>query len=254
MSLNAVRFTCTSLAGTNLVGQLKMDANGYRLITLGGLNVYNSVGQYYDYEGARELFESSSSLMRKIKRGVLKSEIGHPKREPGMSDDAFIRRCLAIYEENTCAHIKEVYLDFESVKDEQGRPVVAIMGWVKASGVKGDFLEKSLSNPDENVCFSIRSFTDDKRIGGVTRRTIKEIVTWDYVNEPGISIAEKFKSPALEMFGEEMTKHQIDRSMQDKSIGVATESVMMSVDQLYRSMGWSVPAGELIARPSYTKW
>lgn len=254
MSLNAVRFTCTSLAGTNKVGQLKMDANGYRLITLGALNVFNSAGQYYEYEGAKELFESSSSLMRKIARGVLKSEIGHPKQLPGMSDDAFIRRCMSIYEPETCAHIKEIYLDFESVKDERGQPVIAIMGWVKASGVKGDFLERSLSNPDENVCFSIRAFTDDKRVGGVTRRVLKEIITWDYVNEPGIAVAEKFKSPALEMFSLDMSRRQIDRSLQNENIGMATESVMLTADQLYKAMGWTAVPGETIVRPNYTKW
>lgn len=254
MSLNAVRFTCTSLAGTNKVGQLKIDTNGYRLITLGGLNVYNSAGQFYEYEGAKALFEQSSSLMRKIKRGVLKSEIGHPKQLPGMSDDAFIRRCLSIHESETCAHIKEVFLDFESVKDEQGKPVIAIMGWVKASGVKGDFLERSLANPDENVCFSIRAFTDDKRVGGVTRRVLKEIITWDYVNEPGIGIAEKFKSPALEMFDTDMSRHSIERAMSNSKLGVATESALMTVSDLYQSMGWSAPEGSKIVRPSYTNW
>jgi len=254
MALNAVKFTCTSLAGTNKVGNLKMDANGYRLITLGALNVFNSAGQFYEYEGAKELFTSSSSLMRRIGRGVLKAECGHPKKEVGMSDDAFARRCLSIYESETCAHIKEVYLDFDNVKDEKGQPVIAIMGWVKASGVKGDFLERSLANPDENVCFSIRAFTDDYRDKGIVKRILREIVTWDYVNEPGIAFAEKFKSPALELYDVEVTRGQLERATTGETYGIATESVIMTAQQLFSAMGWDTPKGSVIARPSYTSW
>jgi hypothetical protein len=255
MGLNSVKFTCTSLAGTNKVGLLQKDANGYFKIVLGALNVYNSAGQFYVFEQAKELFVSSSALMRRVQRGVLRSELGHPKKLPGMSDDAFAHRCLSIYEENVCAHIKSVELDFENVKDQNGRPVIAIVGWVCPSGPNAASLERSLNNPDENVCFSIRAFTDDFREQGIVKRILRQIVTWDYVNEPGISVAEKYKSPGLEEYNEVVTRGQLERAIASASMsGMAHESELMTANELFTSMGWSIPAGGNIARPAYMDW
>jgi outer membrane protein assembly factor BamD len=56
-SLNSVRFACTSLVGTNKTGMLRKDADGYYEVVVGALNVFNSAGEYYVYEKARQLFE-----------------------------------------------------------------------------------------------------------------------------------------------------------------------------------------------------
>ena len=68
----AVRFECTSLRGTNKKGLLPKDENGYRWMPIGGLNIFNSAGQYYTLEGARELFAESSQFNRRIQRGALR--------------------------------------------------------------------------------------------------------------------------------------------------------------------------------------
>ena len=164
---NSVRFACTSLAGTNKVGNLKKDENGYYEVVVGALNVFNSAGQFYVYEQAKQLFESSSQLMRRVSRGSLRGEYGHPKMLPGMSNEQFANRVMSIHEENTCCHHKEITLDFDRVKDDQGKPVIAIISKVFPSGPMGAALERSLNNPNENVCFSIRAFTDDYRDGGI---------------------------------------------------------------------------------------
>ena len=146
MALNQIKFACSALAGTSKVGNLKQNENGYWPIIVGALNVFNSAGQYYVYEQAKELFESSSQLMRRVSRGALRGECGHPKMLPGMTNDQFANRIMSIYEENVCCHHKSLTLDFDNVKDEQGKPVIAIISEVMPSGPMGPQLEKSLRN------------------------------------------------------------------------------------------------------------
>lgn len=254
--MNVVRFACTSLAGSSKVGNLKQDENGYYEMVVGALNVFNSAGQFYVYEQAKELFQSSSQLMRRVSRGALRGEYGHPKPQPGMSNDMFANRIMSIHEENVCCHHKEITLDFDRVKDAQGKPVIAIISKVMPSGPMGPALEKSLKNPSENVCFSIRAFTDDFREGGVTKRVLKTIVTFDAVNEPGISFAEKFQSPVLESMkedGHSFSRGDIERGVKAANMhGLATESVMLTADELFRTCGWKT-SSELM-KPSYLKW
>ena len=250
---NSVRFACTSLAGTNKVGNLKKDENGYYEVVVGALNVFNSAGQFYVYEQAKQLFESSSQLMRRVSRGSLRGEYGHPKMLPGMSNEQFANRVMSIHEENTCCHHKEITLDFDRVKDDQGKPVIAIISKVFPSGPMGAALERSLNNPNENVCFSIRAFTDDYRDGGICKRVLKTIVTWDLVNEPGIASAEKFKSPALEAMSEHtFSRGEIERGVNAaRTAGFAQESAVLTASELFASMAWDVPQS---AKPSWAKW
>ena len=254
---NMVRFACTALSGSNKVGRLTADENGYYTTVVGALDVFNSVGQYYAYEGARELFEQSSQFMRRVKKGNLMGEQGHPKFQPGMTDSQFAQRILSIYEENVCCHHKEIFLDFDNVKDEEGRPVIAIMSKVKPSGPHGAALRESFENPDENVNFSIRAFTDDfpDRSRGYTRRILRTIVTWDRVTEPGISVAQKFKSPSLEM--ERLVEHHFSRATMRRSLeeaqlsGVAQECAILTGKELFQTLGWDLVPG---AKPAFLDW
>lgn len=243
--MHSLRFGCTSLIGRNKTGHLPQDENGYYEIVVGGLNVYNAANQYYPYEAARELFEESSSLMRRVKRGVLRAEYGHPKRN-GLGEQAFISRVMNIHEEMVCGHHKELWLDFDRVKDDQGRPVIAIMSRFLPGGPYGEVLSKQFKNKDENVCFSIRSFTEDTMSrGGIVNRALRQVITFDYVNEPGIIHAEKYRSPALEgLYDEEIVLHRDDfiaaAKIAHRRDPVATESVTMSLDELFKTMKWSV--------------
>lgn len=257
MSYNSVRFACTSLAGVNKAGTLKKDDQGYYEVVVGALNVFNSAGQFYVYEQAKELFSSSSQLMRRISRGALRGEYGHPKLVPGMSNDQFANRVMSIYEDQVCCHFREITLDFDRVKGEDGKPVIAIVAWVTPSGPNGPALQKSLDNHNENVCFSIRAFTDDYREGLLTKRILRTIVTWDYVNEPGIAVAEKFKAPSLEnLLDKSFSRGEIERSvkMARQAHGVATESVLLTADELFASMGWSMAVESASQKPAYLNW
>lgn len=238
---SSVRFTCTALKNTNKAGILPKDANGYRRITLGALNVFNSAGEYYVYDQARELFEKSSTLMRRVSNGRLRGELGHPIFQPGMKKADYMRRVVNIQEDNVSAHFAEICLDFDNLKDAEGRPIVGIVGLVRGAGPHGLALESSLDNPKESVCFSIRAFTDDKFEGGINRRILREIITWDQVNEPGIASAEKFKSTALESMNEIIIpRADIVKGINDMNFaGLACESAAaISANALLKSMGW----------------
>lgn len=196
-------FSCTSLMGTNKAGVLKPDENGYYTVVLGALDVYNSAGDFYPFESAKELFKESSSLMRRIKNGACRAEYGHPKKLPGMTDREFLSRILTIHEDKVCCHIKEVTMDYSNVKGADGKPVIAVIGKIKPSGPYGQILKEQLENKEENVCFSIRSLTKDVFDGRVNRKNLMQVICWDYVNEPGISVANKYQSPALESVNDE---------------------------------------------------
>ena len=252
--MDKIRFTCTRLANTGKKGIITPNADGYYDLVIGGLNMYNSAGMKYTaVKDVLDLFQNkSSSFRRKIERGALRGEVGHPKFLPGMSKDQFIDRIMTIDEKNVCCHFSEVYLDFDSFKNEDGSPIITIKGLVKPSGAQGAFLKEQLENPKENVCFSIRSFTDDYYEKGVLCRDIKNIITFDYVNEPGIHIAEKFKNPALEDLAHiTLTKADFDKSLQRQVVGVGKESAMMNMNELFASFGWSEKKKGL---PAHSNW
>lgn len=248
---NTIRFECTRL-GSQL-GRLKSDGQGGYVMPVGGLNVFNSAGQYYTFEAAKKLFEESSQFMRRVERAVVRAEVGHPVKEPGMSENDYIRRVLTIRESNVCAFHKEIWLDFNSIKDKNGKPVIAIMSRVCPSGPHAAMLERAFENPGENVCFSIRAFTRDYMQGGVMYRDLDTIVTFDYVNEPGIDFAEKFKAPSLE--AEVLDTSRFTRGQMTEAIssmrGVAQESTILTANELFTSLGWNASG---IEKSAFTNW
>jgi len=235
-----ISFACTALMGTNKVGELKPAEDGYYTVVLGALDFMNSAGQFYpNGASARELFKESSSFMRRIANGALRGEYGHPRLQPGMRMQEFMVRCNDILETNVSHHIRKVWVDYTSVKGPNGKPCVAILGEIKPTGPMGEALRQSLQNPSENVCFSIRSFTRDVPTNGVIHKHLVQIVTWDYVNEPGISVATKWRSPTLEGFEdiEASIEHLVAAAELQRSSAVSMESNgSASLDELVNKL------------------
>jgi hypothetical protein len=223
-----VKFTATKLVGTGKKGVLKPDADGYYEMVIGGLNTFNSAGEYYTLEGARALFEESSAFMRRVKNGCLKGEVGHPKRVPGMTMDQYVGRILSLDETNICCHFADIWLDPSyGQKNPQmnNSKLVAIVARLKPVGVRGEALRQALENGPENVCFSIRALTKDYFERGQTFRVLNQIVTWDWVTEPGIANATKYHSPALEDLEEQqILRSAIERVAHSHGSGLAIES------------------------------
>jgi hypothetical protein len=130
-----VMYTASKLAAGKK-GILPPDADGYYTMPVGALNVFNSSGQYYVLEGAKQLFDSSSIFQRRVANGCSKGEMGHPKREPKMTMDDYMTRILTIEETNVCCHFRKFWLDetFGKKNPQFKNPdMVAIMAELKPS-------------------------------------------------------------------------------------------------------------------------
>jgi hypothetical protein len=252
-------YSCTALNGTNKVGSLKPDADGYYTLVVGALNVENSAGAFYPYEPAKHLFDESSAFQRRIMNGSLHGECGHPRLAPGMSTRDFMARCMDVVETNICCHFKAIYLEHGTVRDERGRPMIAIIAKVKPAGPMGPALREALENPSQNVCFSIRSFTHDTMQGGRTYKNLKTIITFDWVMEPGISIAKKWFSPALESHHDMPVIPPMlnDIIRLQKAAGSGFESGGLAAESVVNDLGWGENGPILtqtVLRPASARW
>jgi len=199
--MDVVKFTETIFSNNSKSGILTPDSDNYYTVVLGALNTYNSAGEFYTAEGALQLFENSSHLMRRIKSGSLYIELGHPKKQPAMTIEDFYQRIVTIDEGNVCGHISEINLDFNYGKKNpqfNNSEMIAIIGKVKPAGFKANALQLALENPKQNAAFSIRGLTENKFKNGRVERILTNIITWDHVIEPGISVACKAHAPGLE--------------------------------------------------------
>lgn len=249
-----ISYSCVALRGSGKVGKLTPDTDGYYELLLGGLECYNSSGAFYPMKDAKRLFESSSSLMRRIADGSCRGELGHPKRESGQDMRSFLSRVSTIYEDQVCCHFRDVHLDNAIIKDPSGKEVVAVVGYVKPSGPKGVSLGESLDNPKENVCFSVRSLTDDRMERGQLVKHIRSIITWDYVNEPGISFAKKWMTPSLESFDDLSFTREHVEGMSAGTGGVSMESAAVSKETIFVDFGWKRTSPSGLVLPASAKW
>ena len=199
MASPAITFSILKTHASNK--QLEKDSSGYYKVTLGAINSFNSAGQFYIADGVKELVEDSSSLLAKrLKSGYLNGEMEHPEYKQGMTKEAYLLRTLKIDMTNISHHIKEImFIPTETNSGLASHPkTIRVMGWVKPSGPKGHLLQQAIDNPDQNVAFSIRCLTKDEYIGGVYIKKILQIITWDWVLAPGISIANSWDTLSTE--------------------------------------------------------
>lgn len=253
-----IRYTC-NLLQNGKSGIRKPDSDGYYVQCLGGLDCYNSRGEYYLYNEARPLFEESSHFMRRVKDGILKGECGHPKYLPGMTDTDYLRRIRTIEETNVSHVIREVWLEKGLFKNADGRPMVAIMGKVKPTGEKGKYLKEAFENPGENVCFSVRSFTEDRMVGFINTRAMVEILTFDWVAEPGINIATNFHTPGIEsryietVYDKVFAKATVEAAIRKtSSLNIGNEDDSASLKRLLSYCGNYKQAS--VSKPIFSRW
>lgn len=254
MSVNSIRYNCTALLGTNKKGILKPDADGYYEINVGGFNVHNHGGKHWPLGQAAALFEKGSSLRRRLDAGVVRAELGHPRRE-GLSDIAFHQRLNEIHEDKVCGHFSELRLDYNNFKSKSGFPIVMVVAKIRPSGPFGSVLKDSLDNPKEETCFSIRAGVEDEG----NDRFVVDIVTYDYVNEGGILAARKYYSMALEdIHGVQLDANDliVTPSMLDTACNYAVSSMglesadTMRLHELRDRLGWKSSNSGIVV-PSY---
>ncbi len=239
--MGGVSFVSTALLGTNKVGDLKPDSDGYYEVVLGGFETENAHGHYYSFEAqTQRLFEQSSSFMRQIQEGNLWGEFGHPKREPGEQLEAFLRRCILVTEKNYALHIRKVSINNRDVKDKSGKAIVAVLGEIKPMGPYGGNLREILNTRSANACFSVRAQTDDVDMpNGKEKRSVKQIITWDYVGDPGVQTSTKYHSPKLESFYDQFVDYDVLEKLQkqvgsDINLKMESASVNRALDNLLK--------------------
>lgn len=240
----SVVYSATVLDGVNKVGKLKSDENGYFPMTLGAFDMSNRSGIHYDMtDHVKNLFDQSSALMRRIRNGALRSELGHPQPRPGesMNSPAFLRRSRQINPRNCINHIKSAIL--VPGKDHKGNDIIRVEGMIKPSGVHHLMLIEQLKNPDEDVAYSVRSLANQMFKNGQYHRQIEEIITWDYENEAGIKVASKYLTPACEGieddFSFEVTPDLLDAAEYvDPNSPVALECDVLDTTMIRTRLGW----------------
>lgn len=185
-----------ALAATGKKGILKKLDNDYYEIILGAFGAFGNGGWLYDTRTAMQFIERNPDFIRMMQNGRCRSEWGHPRRVPGMTDQEWFIRINEIMESNTSSHIRRIRISMDTVIDEKGRKVAAIIGEVRPSGPKADEFRRQLENPYEDVNYSIRCFAT-KNFANMTKH-ITRIITWDNVFEPGIGVATKYNTPSME--------------------------------------------------------
>lgn len=252
--MTIIKFTETKLTNLGKRGDFKPDADGYYTHVIGGLNIMNSAGEIYVAEGARNLFEGSSSFMRRVKAGYLKGELGHPKRQQGMTDRQYLERIMTIEETNVCVHFADIYLDTEfgrknpHLKEPQ---MIGIIAKLTPSGPHAHVLKASLENRLENLSFSIRALTRDNFIRGRNYRELVQIFTWDSPTEPGIAPSNKWDSPALETLHEmPVTRDQLRMIAEENNSMLSLESNMLA-KETYHIVDL---IGKPLSSPLFSKW
>lgn len=197
-----------ALINTGKSGSLKKLDNGYHELLLGAIGAVGNGGWVYDEKGCEAYLTRNADFLERLKRGQMKMEWGHPVREPGMSDAVWLARIHTILESNTCAHIRAIHLSRDTLKDKNGRPLVAIVGEIAPWGKQAGEFRMMLENPHGDVNSSVRSFTDNNSRTG--RKIFTNVITWDHVTSPGIKETTKYNTPSME--ANDMATHCLDQA------------------------------------------
>lgn len=222
----------SSLLYKNGNGKVPKRGEDEFLVTLGAFNCYSSEGMFYTEEGLRDLMTEDSgytSFASKLKRGEIKGETQHPIRQSGQTDAQFISRNLIVDNALYSHQILELFFEETSKSELPGTKVVLIKAWIKTSGNQhGAALKKDLEDSKSNVCFSIRCFSIVRNVNGVNHRFVTKIMTWDWVDTPGISYAMKDATAKSMLTREnadvEITGHLLDEIECENCQSITTES------------------------------
>jgi hypothetical protein len=230
----------TILQGTTKKGKLRCDPDGYYDMIVGGFDTYNSAGAYYTFNSAKSHFDSSHHFQRRIAGKKLFGEAGHPKPIPGMSKQDWMIRVLTIDEKSVSHHIKELHIDDSLFRNKDGGRIVTVFARLKPAGPFAESLGLSLDDNDQDTAFSIRSITMDRinPVNGVLTKEMQEIVTYDWVIEPGIEQATKYHNPALEQldlhtFTQQNLNDAIARA-RDLFTGMESDDIVERLERLKR--------------------
>jgi len=215
------QFKCTALENTGKKGILPQNSDGSYTVVVGGLGIVHSNGEVHNPQRLRECLQANSDLMRKVSEGALRGENGHPIRDPAMDRMAWFKRILTISDPRICVHFDDITIGKEPAKDRLGQWVTPIIANVRPSGELGYVTEQELTDPKQNICFSIRALVTPMMVRGRQESYINTLVTYDKVNEGGAPVARKWSSPSLQSETPDeldFFNHQIIQSVYEETL------------------------------------
>ena len=195
-------------------GLLKPDSDGYWWVNAGAYGVFNESGVYYSEKDIEKLFTNDSLLARRIEKKIVRAELGHPKFLPGMTDAMYESRMQQIQEDRYCGHIRAAKL----VKNIDGKSYITKIN-ITPFGQYKSTLHDALTTKDSNCFFSVRSLSNRQMINGVLIKYVYYIITWDFVTEGGVRIANALDT-AIDL--ENMTTAEISK--------ISTTSELAKID------------------------
>lgn len=226
-----ISFKSVALTGINKKSEYKRDGE-YYYVCLGALNIFNSTGDFYDAEASRAAFDASTVFKRTCLAGNQYGEDNHPEWEAWMDEKAFLARNERVVTERRALYIREVDL-IETDRHCNNLPVVEIWGWIKPFGDKGPQLKEALDDPHQNVCFSIRAWIKDKVVNGIKWMMIDELITVDWVPEPGVSVSSKYYVE----YDYKIQNEKLPRTLMLESFSVPlTERVLRDIAESQRTV------------------
>jgi len=184
-------------------GILPKDDKGRYIVMVGAYNAKNTSGDKYVFtQQVKNLFSKSVARTRCADK-QLYGEADHPELSHFRNKTRSFEEAVAMYMDrlwvvptkNQAHQIHDFW--FEELPDRvDGQPVYGVFNLISPINERQ---RASLENPEENTAYSVRSFIDKEpsRLQGWLVETT-ELITWDWVTNPGISYAGKYNTPGLE--------------------------------------------------------
>ena len=98
--------------------EIEKDSSGYYKVRLGAFNVFNAKNAFYISKGVDDLINNPNSIFyRRLKKGYLCGEMGHPSMKPGMSIQQFIYRSSIIDQDNIAFHIRDIEILVKNLRN-----------------------------------------------------------------------------------------------------------------------------------------
>jgi hypothetical protein len=187
------------------LGRIRPDESGYYKMPIAVLGTVTDNFTYYEVEDfVAQLTSPTSFINRVLVDGKCYGEYGHPMIRL-LPENQQIPRLMVIDEKCQSHHIKAVTT---GEKLESGGRL--LYGLLKPAGPYGEYLQASLDDPCQNTSFSLRSIAQSRNENGITRRKIKQLVTFDYVCAGGYNEASKRYTPGVESIAIELTPQSVD--------------------------------------------
>ena len=221
-------------------GILTPDDEGYYTLNGGGFNIPNRQGVTYSFNSyIQECMSPESDFRRRLERGEVQGEMGHPPRYYLKLVDGqvvrheittvyeWILRLRTIDQDRVCMLISDVLFSWEG-NDPKTSPL-NVKYRLKPFGPFGKYLEEHLKTPSANTSISIRTVISptspmDKY------RNVEYWTGADWVPEPGMDKANKWMTEGCE--GLDLNNYVVgSQNIDDDTIVIDSRTALQELEK-----------------------